>query len=677
MQPTAPLRDISGFIPERLRNKICIVPKPSTNPHVKRKRRTTAPGIYKPVVNEKVLSSAYTHELPLSPASSLRIPGALVIDPRVRQIADAAGMKTSENAIWLLVVALKEFTATVLGDTLSTMKAMETGLIPRQPSIRPRILPKKAMKSDIIVSKKKPAEDRKLATKCITPLDIHVTAMGIPSGSKSLGGCFSRTTLEQSLISCFDSSIVVGGNAFQDVKKFVVSAVSSCETVKSKAETAVPQQLSRSRSESNVNDNRLQESPSNKGHGHGGKDLASLKARSSISKASLGLESASALAMDMAGSTGSAEDLMKESQQQQTPPHQHHNDDNQQLTQIDLERNKASGFSSGENQNVTIPRKGKGFGVKNLAAMRARSITHQSEDAPEASNAASVADEKIESSVKSMVPEPAAPTSIPARAAGTHGLSPSPPTAKKDASPLPGGSIEPVVLREAPTFPQSLPAASIQGQHYEHRTGIKHDISVPNESQNAQMVPQSMQNQAVALASAQLAQGLANVLIHNAGHASAQRPAMVPYPAQPPQGISLGQLTQIVPGLHPGRHFSQFPHLSATQLQQQQQPMTSSQSAQNIQAMAYAKAFAQNMANVTVANHGTKNPNTASAQAHPASMAPVTTASEHSPTEQSLAGAGIKPKKPPSSPQNGAPAQPASAASTAESTQVESNEARK
>lgn len=724
------MRDISAFIPEQLLSRISIIPKPSPKKsplEVAKKARKeiaqkekddqTESLAYNPLILENVPKPAASHEPPLSSASSMRIPGALVVDPRVRKIADAAGMKTSENAIWLLVIALKEFAMKLLDDTIATSKAVETDSVPSWPSIRPRILPKRPSKASH-PKKQKPKRDEKPATKCITPFDIHTTTATIPCGYKSLGGCLSRSTFERSLFSSFDNSFVLGGSAFHEVKKFVVSSVTprEPEPKRTKTEAPVPirptpAQPSPSVKKPTKANEQNRKSPVSTGLGRGAKDLASLKARSSFSKSpSPGSLSATAVATGpvaiaqtdksafsggaaavppapaarVAGLTAPPAAQVASAENGAVRPATHVASASGPTTQTaavagsatrpasapdpPLARNESEKDTTGSHITVT-PRKGKGFGVKNLAAMRARSLTSNSEDAAQAAKAASASDD-VKETAKPMESTTAAPVQIPVPPAGPS-TTPTQPTAaattkktqRTNPSPPAGsGSNQPEAPRGSPTLPKNAPAAPMHVQHYQQTSGTRHNLGPPFAGQNPQVPRQPMQDPAVVMANAQLAQGLASALMHNNGQArpagfSGPRPNMIPYPGQTPQGFSLGQLAQMVPGMQQGRPFGQLPHAPSVPLHHPQQQMGSSQTAQNAQAMALAKAFAQNMAQAAAGNQGAPVGISTNAHAGQTAMG----AQNHNFSARSPAGSTAGSERSSQSQQTGASAPPASA----------------
>ena len=618
---------------------------------------------YSPLILESASKKAVSLQLPPCTASSSRIPGALVIDPRVRKIADAAGMKFSENAIWLLVVALKEYTKTVLDDTLSTIKAVETGSVPRRSSIRPQLLPKKRTAADTKVSSSpaaKKSANGPAPTKSITPLDIHSTVASMPGGSRSLGCCLSRATFERSLFSSFDKNSVIRGSTFNEVKKFVVSAVTPpIETQSNKVEASSKQAEA---PKPNKVKEEMPKSPGSRGLGKGAKDLASLKARSSFSETASTSSSISTVKASGAADFSTRPAAQSgAAQNPSTPP---------------KEPEKAVDSASAPSQVLTTPRKGKGFGVKDLAAMRARSLTAQSEGAADTAKAAADAtadDESKEAAAHSSSPDassavpppPAAaaaaaapsvqaPAPVPAQAAApseknTHTAPPisSPQVAARN-NPVtsPAGSRS--VYGAPPSLVRNTSASSTSSQPFPQRHGIQHHVGAPF----SQLHASGMQNPSVMLANAQLAQGLANALMQNAGQAPppgqhGQRPTMAAFPGQAPQGLMLGQFAQMVPGMQQSHRFSQVSQVPPVGPQMQSTsaarpptnpsfgssaPTNNAQSAaETAQAMVFADPAKQNMASAAATIPTTTKINQGSASASAPSPARGNTATQSTP----------------------------------------------
>jgi hypothetical protein len=84
--------------------------------------------------------SEYSSELKRIESSCSWIPGALVIDPLVRDMVQEGGMRVTENAIWLLVVAMKEHTKNILKNAISHKEAVEKGQILSRTLRYPKLL---------------------------------------------------------------------------------------------------------------------------------------------------------------------------------------------------------------------------------------------------------------------------------------------------------------------------------------------------------------------------------------------------------------------------------------------------------------------------------------------------------------------------------------------------------
>ena len=79
-------------------------------------------------------------ELKRIECSSSLIPGALVVDPLVQDMVQEGGMRVTENAIWLLVMAMKEHTKNILKNAISHKEAVEKGQIPSRTLCYPKVL---------------------------------------------------------------------------------------------------------------------------------------------------------------------------------------------------------------------------------------------------------------------------------------------------------------------------------------------------------------------------------------------------------------------------------------------------------------------------------------------------------------------------------------------------------
>jgi hypothetical protein len=169
-------------------------------------------------------------------ASSSPIPGALVIDPLVREMAERSNMRVSENAIWLLIVAAREHTKNVIRNAVVCKKGIEQGEIPATFLHYPKVLAgtKNPSKRDSIQEKhdRPPladyAQGKSQSRKVVSSFDIFASSASMPSGcSASLGGSVSSTALERCLHSAFDSSPFVPGADFTNVQNYIVREITS------------------------------------------------------------------------------------------------------------------------------------------------------------------------------------------------------------------------------------------------------------------------------------------------------------------------------------------------------------------------------------------------------------------------------------------------------------------
>lgn len=233
MRPLVPIQCITNEIPDEWRSRIKFL-KPSHHtsndsldlvPHTQQRRyETIMESSYTPLFKEsqkKILTRKIQQ-----PRSSLRIPGAIIVDPLVRARANSAGLTVSENAIWLLVVAMKEYTKSLLTNSINFMKDIEGGFVPVRPShsvasSKKRTLPEK----DNHMSAKY-REQSNFQTKCITDRHIHaLTASFSTGGTRSLSSRVSRTTFERSLHSRDGANVVHGQEQFAEVKAFISSII--------------------------------------------------------------------------------------------------------------------------------------------------------------------------------------------------------------------------------------------------------------------------------------------------------------------------------------------------------------------------------------------------------------------------------------------------------------------
>ncbi len=163
--------------------------------------------------------------------ASSNIPGALMVDPLVRKIADDTEMEVSELAVWMMVVAVKEHATNILKAALAQKEGME------QQELAPRILsfPNLLASSTKLPSKKDPSHEVSMpslaergtsTSKQLTVMDVYAGLSAMPYGNIcSLGGSVSRNVLERSLHAAYDHIPVLPKDDFIQVQHFITDQI--------------------------------------------------------------------------------------------------------------------------------------------------------------------------------------------------------------------------------------------------------------------------------------------------------------------------------------------------------------------------------------------------------------------------------------------------------------------
>ena len=279
--------------------------------------------------------------------TGLRIPGALSIDPKVRNAAAKEGLTPSENAIWLLVVAAREYASTVLKSCTEVKRSAIMGKYARVPLPRPHTLSYKPKPGE--ASRKSnptpratqtPRTSGKSGPLRITAFDVHALITQLPMGAAgSLAGTVSRQLFETTLMHSVDTgSSLNGGERFDSLRRFIVSRINA-HAAQATSET--------SRKAAKVTLTKEDRKSPHGGLGRGAKDLASLWARSTVPSKNEG------------GNSAEKSDV---GSHQQTA--------NGQNTGSQAAPVPTEAQQQGDAQSAG--RRGKGSGVKNLRAMLAR-----------------------------------------------------------------------------------------------------------------------------------------------------------------------------------------------------------------------------------------------------------------------------------------------------------------
>ena len=163
----------------------------------------------------------------IGPCTSSCIPGALVVDPFFRDTAEENGLKVTDNAMWVLTVALKEHVKNILNDSIKFKICTEKAEIYPQSLHYPNLLSSVANKLRK-ESKGKNAtalrEEEEIGLKKqLNSMDIFSALNLLPSGHiGSTGGSVSRVSIEQTFLSAFNSMpSFIAGNDFRDVQGFI------------------------------------------------------------------------------------------------------------------------------------------------------------------------------------------------------------------------------------------------------------------------------------------------------------------------------------------------------------------------------------------------------------------------------------------------------------------------
>jgi hypothetical protein len=161
-------------------------------------------------------------------SASRCIPGAIVVDPLLRRAAEEEGLQSSNNATWLLTIAVREHTRNVLKGSIACKKALENGEVHPKFLQYPNILASNAKKDGKHhVDAPIPAAQEGNKKTRLSAFDIFSASRGLPAGLiGSLGGAISRTSLEQSLQSAFHSiPPFFPGKDFKEVQNFVANEI--------------------------------------------------------------------------------------------------------------------------------------------------------------------------------------------------------------------------------------------------------------------------------------------------------------------------------------------------------------------------------------------------------------------------------------------------------------------
>ncbi|CAB9501189.1 expressed unknown protein [Seminavis robusta] len=255
-QEIVPVSEVTGVVPSSCRDRVEILPvgkrkrpKEVVKPPSKTKETLAVPDKTgqtfprRPAPYALPLFQDGTQQdverVPLESDQSASMPGAMVVDPRVREIVHSEGMRVSENAVWLFVVAVKEYAKSMISKTVQSKEAIRKHRIPPKPESR-TILCKPNPKTKAI--SKKDSHDKKSNAKRKVSLDqnrvISATDLSMVGGKMqmgpigSLGGTVSRLACERTTFAPTNSNNVLKGGAFDEVRSFLTSELWSASLEK-------------------------------------------------------------------------------------------------------------------------------------------------------------------------------------------------------------------------------------------------------------------------------------------------------------------------------------------------------------------------------------------------------------------------------------------------------------
>ena len=329
---------------------------------------------------------------PNVPSSSL--PGALTVDILVRKLADKRNMQVSELAMWLMSVAVKEHVTQILKASISQKESIEHGYLPERRQTFPNGLAGSAQVSsnsdgsdeNVAMKPKEVATTIPKEIKSITPLDLYTVSAAMPIDRReSVGGSISRSSVERYLYACYDPLCDVPDEDVFALQRFVTDQIlvegtkpklgnsakilSSEGQMTASTDSPVPKHQSSfavpapapavGRSLPVITTQAIPQEPIT------GAQSADDADKSTIRGTGRGAKDLSAL---MKRSTPTAAEVAVNDKPDISPAQDH---------PVIVEPQPMAVSESSSANSTSAERQGKGFGTKNLAAMRARATTHE------------------------------------------------------------------------------------------------------------------------------------------------------------------------------------------------------------------------------------------------------------------------------------------------------------
>ena len=327
------------------------------------------------------------------------LPGALAVDPMVRRLVRENHLKASETAIWLLIIAVREYVQSVLKDTMTNLAAVDSeqalGPIVFTPcaissgkmgELEADVYYNKEDKDDsqkkvaaietniptkenAVVEVKPSAREKK---RRITSLDIASALNGRRMSARSLAGSVPSLAYERCCHASFIGNLPSPPQALDSLKAFIVDSIESAAkkpkherrdpgpiaiapTVT--VEPGIPKPKKASPRDTSGGSNHM---PTG-GLGKEAKNLAELKTRAATAAEAESTPFDGAMTVSQLDSTIGIQPSVP-STMLATGEH--------------LEQN-ASPANSGVRASQSISPRGRGIGIKNLAVMRARTASSE------------------------------------------------------------------------------------------------------------------------------------------------------------------------------------------------------------------------------------------------------------------------------------------------------------
>lgn len=154
------------------------------------------------------------------------LPGALLVDPYVRSAAQREGLKVSENAVWLVVVGMREYVKSLLKNTIATIDSVNE--IRELPLGSALLSPSEPVEKPGDISKANEAFVRTSTTimsgkrKRVSALDVAACLMSSPVNR---GHRANRLAFENCYLSAFDVHPVTSHGGFESIQHYVSSGI--------------------------------------------------------------------------------------------------------------------------------------------------------------------------------------------------------------------------------------------------------------------------------------------------------------------------------------------------------------------------------------------------------------------------------------------------------------------